>query len=864
VRPHGGVALFIASHFPAYILDATVHSSGEWEAIWCSVQIPSYPGHHLQIGCYYRIPSSTIYPVHWPAFLTHLNSSPSTNKKHNIILLGDFNLPKINWQLQSSSESIQSASVDFIEFLQENQLSQHVIHPTRHRFGQVSSLLDLVITSNELSSTTVFHNPPIGKSDHDVLSFSIESSFTKKLSSQTKFNFKSADYILLNDIISSINWEEEFFGVDLNVMVKTLQSFLQNVIKTFIPISKSQSRTGPAWITPEVHLLINRKKRAYFALRKFPTPANLAIFKEARRAASSAIKQAKHAYEKNLISRSKTDPKLLYAYLNADKKTQPANCLKTANNVLTDDLSIAVELNSHFKTSFIDSALPSPPAFTSEVQFTKQDITDIITSLKSNTSSGPDGIPPIFLKMCAPSLTDPLFLIFQESFQTNIFPSSWKDANITPVLKSGSPHAVVNYRPISLLSVLSKTLERLFLTKLLSECNDLNVFSNTQHGFMSKRSCTTNLLETYNYITHLVDGGVPCDLIFLDFSKAFDRVSHTILINKLHSLGFSQTTITWIHSYLYNRRQRVAIRGSFSPWSIITSGVPQGSVLGPVLFNIFVSDLSGTIAAQSNSYADDIKLFSPAITSTLQPDLHKISQWANCNSLPLNPSKCLVMHFGLHNPHHTYYIDGSPIKVTTLHSDLGILVDPSLKFHQHVEHVISKVYKKAHYILKKFTKTDCDTFSKLYKIFLRPVFEYCSQIARPCYSSYLDKLERCQRKLTKWCRAIRKLPYSLRLSKLGLPTVRDRFQRGDAILTYQIVHQKLDLESVHFFLPFDGPTRGHAFRLRGVTCRLNIRHRFFTERAINIWNSLPNDVVTATSTTNFKIRYDHHLASAAV
>jgi hypothetical protein len=268
VRPHGGVALFIASHLPAYILDATAHSSGEWEALWCSVNIPNYPGQHLHIGCYYRIPNLTIYPAHWPAFLAHLNSSPSTNKKLNIILLGDFNLPKINWQLQSSSESSQSASADFIEFLQENQLSQHVINPTRHRLGQVSSLLDLVITSSELCSTTVLHNPPVGKSDHDVLTFSIESSFNKKSSTQMKFNFKSADDILLNDIISSIDWEEEFFGLDLNDMVKILQSFLHNVIKTFIPISKSQTRKGPAWITAEVHLLINRKKRAYYALRK--------------------------------------------------------------------------------------------------------------------------------------------------------------------------------------------------------------------------------------------------------------------------------------------------------------------------------------------------------------------------------------------------------------------------------------------------------------------------------------------------------------------------------------------------------------------------------------------------------------------
>jgi hypothetical protein len=172
--------------------------------------------------------------------------------------------------MQSSSESPQSASSEFIEFLQEHQLSQQVTRPTRHRQGQISSLLDLVIISSELSVSSVLHTPPVGKSDHDVISFHSENCIMEKLPNQPRYNFKSADYVLLNDIISSIRWDEEFSNLELNDKLDMLQNFLQNIIKTFIPLSKLPARKGPSWNTPEVRLQINRKKRAYVELKKTP------------------------------------------------------------------------------------------------------------------------------------------------------------------------------------------------------------------------------------------------------------------------------------------------------------------------------------------------------------------------------------------------------------------------------------------------------------------------------------------------------------------------------------------------------------------------------------------------------------------
>ena len=213
--------------------------------------------------------------------------------------------------------------------------------------------------------------------------------------------------------------------------------------------------------------------------------------------------------------------------------------------------------------------------------------------------------------------------------------------------------------------------------------------------------------------------------------------------------------ISWLYSYLFARRQRVCPRGTLSNWSPVTSGVPQGSVLGPLLFNIYISDLPNCIVSRNCSYADDLKLYSPAcLSTTLQNDLQHIEAWSTENGLDLNPDKCSVIHFGYNNPSHQYYIHNKIIPKCTSHPDLGILVDNSLKFHQHVDFITNKVIKKAHFILKSFSYLSVDLFSSLYKTFLRPTLEFCSQIARPCYASQMSRLKSCQRRITKWYKLV--------------------------------------------------------------------------------------------------------------
>ena len=851
---HGGAVIYTKTSLSAVLSGVHVDPSGEWESVWCSLTL-AY-GKTLDIGCYYRIPSKPI-PEHWPSLLNSLTQCPATALNSSALIMGDFNFPSIDWNTFSTSQSNFSASHAFLHFIQENALNQYVTRPTRHRQDQRSSLLDLILTTNNITASGVTHLPPLGRSDHDLITFSLDIAFSSKTTKTKRYNFKNTDYILINDIISSIDWNYELAGLDVDTQLNLLNSFLTNVIETFIPTVEVSLVSRSPWISQEVRSLVNKKKRAYRNLQSHPSPSNLSIYKDSRNKAVTGIRKAKHDFERDLVLRAKTQPKILYAYLNADKKTQPANSLKNSDgSITTDDLEIACKLNSHFSHLFTpipNHPIPSPCYGT--VNFSQSDVEEALLGIKETTSSGPDGLPALFLKRCAKSLALPTYIIFHNSVHSCTFPTQWKDANITPIHKSGSPHNVNNYRPISLLSILSKILERFISKDVISQCHELGVLHETQHGFLPGRSCVTNLLCTYDQISSIVDAGIPCDIIFLDFSKAFDSIRHSTLIDKLKSFGFSNSCIAWIQSYLFDRRQRVQLRGNFSPWTTVSAGVPQGSVLGPLLFNIYMSDLPRILSVLNISYADDFKLFGPAVDCSLQINLNQVFVWANCNSLILNPEKCAVLHLGHNNPKTLYYLGGNALQICTSHRDLGVIVDDKLKFDQHVDSVVNKATRKAHYILKKFIHLDTHLFALLYKTFIRPILEYSSQICRPYHSTQFSKLESCQRRLTKWCKSIRHLTYEERLQTLKLQSVRHRFDRGDAILTYQILTGLLDVRPF-FFTPHVTLTRGHSLKLQGSTSRLHNRHYFFTERVIKPWNNLSEFVISAPTLNSFKSRYD--------
>ena len=304
--------------------------------------------------------------------------------------------------------------------------------------------------------------------------------------------------------------------------------------------------------------------------------------------------------------------------------------------------------------------------------------------------------------------------------------------------------------------------------------NDLNLYSNCQHGFRKKRSCMTQLLEVMEYLTDFFDEGNAVDIIYLDFKKAFDSVPHQRLLVKIKSYGISGNLYNWITDFLTGRSQRVRVENDFSNHAQVLSGIPQGSILGPILFTIFINDISDGIESVCRVFADDTKVFNSVHNAQiLQNDINKLVTWTKLWELHFNIDKCKVMHLGRSNNNFDYTMvdctdTNKTISACTEEKDLGVLFDQQLSFKNHIQMAIKKANKILGIIKRTFTHMDSDTFLRLYKTMVRPHLEYGNVIWDPHLKGLSQDLERVQRRATRMVKECSHLTYIERLTYLNL------------------------------------------------------------------------------------------------
>ena len=845
----GGVLLYVKeSLHPVEFHTKTVYG----EHVWCSIG-------DLLVGVCYRSTNLSVTGHDNEANLRKLLLEVSS--KH-VLILGDFNYPGVDWSSCSVTSNCNPGTAEFVQTIEDCFYTQHVLHPTRG-----DAILDLILSSDPDLVNNVCITANLGTSDHNMITFTVQHKHDVVTNDRVVRDYHKGDYDSMRNELKNVDWDQ-MLSSDIENSWSRFKHLLLELENKYIPVKKVHNcgRTKkPIWMSHKALKLVKKKNRVYSKYRDKDHPA----VKRANKTAAMELRKAKRKFEKKLAENIKLDKKSFYAYSRAKSKTKAQiGTLLTSDGSQVDDDKSAVEcFNQYFASVFTrDNLLPvsAVPMTTEKMEPVCTDvlldvstIVKAITKLTPDKAHGPDELSAMMLIETSNEIAYPLLLLYKKSLNETSVPADWKSANVTPIFKKGTRSSVENYRPVSLTSLICKVFESIIRDTIVEYLERNQLISTSQHGFRKGRSCLTNLLDFLDKVTGYVDSGDNVDVVFLDFAKAFDKVSHRRLLLKLEAHGIDSKLITWIAEWLRNRVQRVCLRGVVSSWLEVLSGVPQGSVLGPLLFLIFINDLDIDIKNWILKFADDTKLFGKiqdvSDVQKFQNDIDKLMKWSEEWQMLFNTSKCKVMHVGRLSFQRQYYMNKQQLELVRQEKDLGITISNDLKVSQQCQQAYNKASKILGLINRTIEYRDTGILLRLYKSLVRPHLEYCVPVWAPHYLKDKALIESIQRRFTRMIPSIRKFSYEDRLIKLGLWSLEDRRIRADLVEVYKMVYglSSVRLSTFFEFSSLDW-TRGHSLKLKKNRFRTELRQHFFSERVVNIWNKLDRDTVCASSLNSFK------------
>jgi hypothetical protein len=672
---------------------------------------------------------------------------------------------------------------------------------------------------------------------------------------------------------------------DLEGLWINLKNIISDGTRKFIPLSGTW-RHKPGWKRPvskEIVKLIRKKHILWKRFMETREPARRQEYNECRNAVKNESRRREHQEQLTIAYECKANPKRFWGYIKSKTKlVSGIGDIKYADDrgteqVIVEDEDKANVFADYFSTVFnqepddkfdtleqVEIQIDMPALHISEEMVRLK-----LSKLKTDKSSGPDMVHPRVLKELSTHLSKPLAYLFNRSLLDSKVPADWQVSNVAVIHKRGSKSNVGNYRPISLTSIVCKQMESIIRDHIMDHFTANNLFSKKQFGFMKGRSTVLQLLKVLDMWTAELEEGGCIDVVYTDFEKAFDKVPHKRLLSKLKSYGLSDNIISWIEAFLCNRQQRVKIKGKFSKWHKVFSGIPQGTILGPLLFIIYINNLADECEGYANTFlfADDAKIFKHISSMedklTLQLTCDIVCKWSERWLMPLNAKKCTVLRIGKENididSNYLIKVRGisSIMEHTTSIKDLGVIVDDKLNFREHINSKVNKAYSTLGIIKRNFKQMDRITFIKLYKSLVRSHLDYAVSVWSPHHMMCIEDIEKVQRRATKMVIECKGMNYSDRLRFLSLPTLAYRRVRADMIEVFKMLNGKYDQEvTPKLIMSHNSRTRGTSLKLETVRARFDRRKYSFNDRIVCTWNSLPQDIVTASSVNSFKMKLD--------
>ena len=801
-----------------------------------------------------------------------------------IIILGDFN---INYLVSNSAfKALHGSLVNLRNFFQ-------FIHDITRKTVHSASIIDLAFSNKPhmISSSGVIS---CGLSDHSMIYITRKGrrpkGKAKIIRARTYRHFNLTDY---HADLNNTDWSQVTNAQCPQVAWTIFYGIFLPICDKHAPFVNIQVRDRePPWVTDELRSLANDRDYYRAKAENSDDLQDWAKARKLRNTVNNLTTKLKKDFVSDSIQNNINDPKKLWKSLKSiipSKISDGPSKITKENKEISDAVDMANSFNEFFASigDTLASKIPphvfTPPERKVNTDFKFLPITSDtlllqFRSLPNGKSTGLDALSTRLLKDGVSTFIIPMTHIFNCSLRTGNIPSEWKTARVTPIYKDGSKDDVSNYRPISVLPVTMKVLERLVHHQFYDFLTVHNLITSNQSGFRKQHSTASALIHFTDQILQDIDAGKSCGVLFLDLKKAFDTVNHDILLQKLKIHGVDATELSWFRSYLSDRYQCTTINGSLSDPKILKCGVPQGSILGPLLFILYINDLPDAISkCNVMLYADDTALYYShrdfaEIERILNFELLNISQWFQTNKLTLNASKTKFMLFGspskLKNPNYLEIkIDDEIIEQVTVFKYLGVQLDNILSFASHFDYTIRKINSKLAALGRASRYLDTKLLLTLYKALILPHLDYCDIVWDSCSKKYKSKLQILQnRALRMIFRRDRNTPTTELHRMGGLRSLQERRKFHMGIFMFRATNNTLP---TYISDKFISANRVHEHATRSAStrslhipyARTNYGKNSISFRGAAEWNSIPNTIRTLPSLSLFKRHYQSYLTS---